>query len=80
MDKSYMNALEVTPNDSEDLSYGSCKALLIGGAGNVNVTLLNMEDGESVLLTGLQAGQVIKVKAKRIWSASTTATDIVALY
>ncbi len=52
-------------------------ALFIGGAGNASIRL---RDGNDVLFTGLIAGQVLPVRCVRVNSASTTATNIVALF
>lgn len=71
----------VTPSDSVDLPLGpdggSCRGLYIGGAGNVNVNLLN---GGTAVLTALGAGQYMVVGVTRVLATSTTATLIQALY
>lgn len=76
----YESAL-VTPSDTVDLPLSSigegCRALLIGGAGNVNVNLLG---GGTAVLTGLSAGQVVVVACTRVLATSTTATSVQALY
>jgi len=71
------NAFSVTPNSAADLTT-FCRALYIGGAGNVRVTTTG---GDTVTFTGLQAGQVLPVACRRVLGApDTTATLIVALY
>lgn len=72
----YSSGAAVTPNDGTDLAYVT-RALWIGGAGNLKVTLL---DGSAVTLNGCAAGQVVPVRAARVWATGTTATNIVALY
>lgn len=47
------------------------------GAGNVNI---NLASGGTAVLTGLSAGQIVRVNASRILATSTTATGIKALY
>lgn len=69
-------AVAVTPSDSTDLTY-MARALFIGTAGNVNV---DVADGTTVLFSGVQAGQILPVRVKRVRATSTTATSIVALY
>ena len=69
-------AAAVTPNDSADLTNTS-RALYIGGAGNVQVTTAG---GDTVTFTGLAAGTILPVRVRRIWSTSTTATTILALW
>ena len=68
----------VTPSDSTDLpAPGPCEAIYVTGAGNVNV---NLAGGGTAVLTGLSAGQIVRVNASRILATSTTATGIFALY
>lgn len=64
----------VTPSDSTDLS--GCRALWVGGAGNLVVMAAN--DTVAVTLV-VPAGVLIPVFARRVMAA-TTATLIVALY
>lgn len=71
-----VGAASVTPNDSTDLTIYS-RALYIGGDGNVKVTMFN---GDEVTFVGLIAGTLLPVRAKRVWSTGTTATNIVAVY
>jgi nitrous oxidase accessory protein NosD len=67
----------VTPADGTDLPGGPCTAINVTGAGNVNI---NLAGGGTAVLTGLSAGQTIRVNATRILATSTTATGISALY
>jgi hypothetical protein len=68
-------AVAVTPNDGADLT---TPAAIIGClvSGNIQVTC---SGGGTVTLAGV-AGQVLPVFVDRVWSTSTTATGIVALY
>lgn len=72
------SARAVTPNDSTDLPNGTCRGLLIGGAGNVSVIM--GDDTDAVTLTGLVAGSVFPGYISRVRATNTTATSIVALY
>ena len=67
----------ITASDSTDLPSGICHAIYVTGAGNVNV---NLAGGGTAVLTGLTAGQIVRVAASRILATSTTATGIFALY
>lgn len=67
----------VTASDSTDLPDGACSAIYVTAAGNVNV---NLASGGTAVLTGLSAGQIVRVNASRILATSTTATGIYALY
>lgn len=68
----------VTASDTAELPGGVCRALWIGGAGNVAV--ISENDTSAVTLVGCAAGQVVPVRARQVMSTNTTATSIVALY
>lgn len=68
------HAALVTPNDSADLANATRK-IFCGGAGNLKVTTVG---GETLLITGITAGQVLDLCVTRVWSATTTATNICA--
>jgi hypothetical protein len=70
------NAAAVTPSDSTDLAFTS-RALYIGGAGNIVVT---MAGGGDVTFTAVPAGSILPIRVSRVKSTSTTATSIVNLY
>ena len=76
----YRYAEEVTPTDTANIDTPPAKALYIGGSGDIALTLSGMEETESVVFSGLNAGEILEVRAKKVWSTDTTATDIVALY
>jgi len=67
----------VTPNDGADLSLGTCRAIYIGGDGNISIV---DGAGTTVVFTGLTAGSILPVQTARINATSTTATLIIALY
>jgi len=71
-------AAAVTPSDTEDIM--PTNGIYVGAAGDLQVTLKGMPDGESIVFKGLVAGMIHPIKAKRIWTASTTATNILAVY
>jgi hypothetical protein len=64
----------VTPSDSVDLTVPS-RGLLCGVAGNAQVTT---QAGQTVTIPLQQGYNPIRVR--RVWSTSTTATGIFALY
>lgn len=74
---SELQGVAVTPADGTDLPNGSCEAIYVTGAGNINV---NLAGGGTAVLTTLSAGQIVFCRASRILSTSTTATGIFALY
>jgi hypothetical protein len=69
------HAVAVTPNGAVDLPAAST-AIFIGGSGNLRVTMLG---GEVVTFTGLPVGWH-PIRVTRVWSSSTTATNIVAVW
>jgi hypothetical protein len=60
---------------NQDLPLG-CRALYIGGAGNLAVT---MWDGGNITFTGLQAGTWLPIRARTVLNSGTTATAVIAL-
>ena len=73
-----VKAHAVTPTDNTDLTWGPCRALYIGTAGNVAVVLDN--DTAAVTFVGCYAGQILPVMAKYVQATNTTASNIIALY
>lgn len=70
------HAFAVTPNDSADLAYVT-RGVYVGGTGTLKVTMLG---GEDVTFTGLAAGVIHPIRAKRIWSTGTSATGVIGIY
>jgi hypothetical protein len=68
----------VTPHASNSLPDGVCRALWVGGAGDVSVIAEN--DTTAVLIAGLVAGSLLPVRVKAVRAVGTTAANIVALY
>jgi len=69
-------AFTVAPNDN--VVFDHCpRALYVGGAGNVAVTLIH---GDTVTFVGVSAGTFLPVRAKTVKSTGTTATFILGLY
>ena len=71
------DAKAVTPANDTDLPSGVCRALYIGGDGNVS---LITPEGTTVSFIGLVAGTILPVRAARVRVTGTTATNLVALY
>jgi hypothetical protein len=72
------SAKAVTTHNTNPLPGGACKALFVGGSGNIACRL--MGDDTDVTFTGLTAGTILPVRATHVRTTSTTATAIVALY
>ncbi len=70
------NAVAVTPDDSNNFSFGQCRRLYIGVSGNVTLDTPNQT---AVLFTAVPVG-ILDVSAVRVRATGTAATGIVALY
>jgi len=66
----------VTVSDTTNLT--GCRGLLIGGAGDVAVRMINAPS-TTVTITGVVAGALLPLRVTRVMAA-TTATNITALY
>jgi hypothetical protein len=66
--------IAITPADS-DLA-AQVRALYIGGSGDVKIT---DPQGNAVTFANAQAGSILPVMAKRVWSTGTSATNIIGL-
>lgn len=67
-------ATTITAADS-DLAV-PVRALYIGTGGNLRVTTLNNND---VTFSNVASGTVLPVSVKRVWTTSTTASNIIGL-
>jgi hypothetical protein len=67
----------VTPSDTTVLD---CRALFVGGAGNVAIATRDRPTATAVTFTGVLAGSILPVAAYKVMATNTTATNIVALY
>ena len=67
-------AYAVTPADS-DLTQ-SFRALYVGTGGNIQVTTTG---GTTATFLNVATGSMLPVSVKRVWSTSTTATNIIGL-
>ena len=70
------DAVVVTPSDSIDLAPWAVQ-LFIGSAGNIKVTTLA---GTTLVITGIPSGTLLPLSVQRVWSTSTTASNIIALF
>lgn len=69
------DAKAVTPSSSA-LPDGSCRALYVGTAGDVEVTTV---DGTTITFSDVTSG-VLPISVSHVLASSTTATNIIALY
>lgn len=69
------DAASITPSDTIDLPQVS--VVFVGVSGNVKVTTAQ---GSDVTFTGVNAGTVLPVQVRRVWSTGTTATSLTAVF
>lgn len=69
------HAANVTPSDTVDLT-APARGLYIGTPGDVKIITIH---GEAVTFSNVPVG-ILPVRAKRVYSTGTTATNIVALW
>lgn len=67
----------VTPHATLELPDGPCRALKIGGAGNISI--IARDDTDAVILA-VAAGELLPIQARAVRATGTTATGIVAIY
>lgn len=70
------SAVAVTPSDSTVLDM--TRSLYIGGSGNLRVVMYH--DSTTTDFIGVLVGSILPLRVKQVYSAGTTATNIVALY
>jgi hypothetical protein len=72
--------LAITKSDTVNFITGTnalCRGIYVGGTGDVVAV---MADDTAVTFSAVPAGTVLPIQAKRVNSASTTATLMVALF
>jgi hypothetical protein len=60
-----------------DANLSGCRAIYVGGAGNISMT---GDDGNTEVFTGLLAGQILPCGPRKVNTTSTTATLLLGLY
>lgn len=73
----YRNAVAVTPHDTNELANVTRAIYIGGGSGALKVDLV---DSGTVTFSGLVTGTVLPVRAKKVYSTGTSATNIIALW
>jgi len=68
-------AVAVTPSDATVIPV--CRALYVGTTGNISVRMADGQD--TVLFTAVPVG-IFPIQVDKVYSTSTTASTIVALY
>ena len=65
----------ITPDDNQDLARDT-RALMVGAAGDVRVTLIS---GDQLVLPSLLPGAQYALRVRRVHASDTTAAQIVGL-
>ncbi len=65
------HALNVVPNDTEDLPFVS-RAIYVGGSGDLRVLT---QGGQDITYKGLSGTKILRIE--RVFATGTTATDII---
>lgn len=73
------DAAAVTPSDVADLA-NYPRSLYVGVTGDVAVYMADDATGVSVVFKNVPQGTSLRICARRVLAAGTTATNIVALY
>jgi hypothetical protein len=72
----YSHAFSITPSNTVDFTYAS-RAIYVGTAGAISVVTVN---DEVVVFAAVPAGTLLPIRAKRINSTGTGASNLVGLY
>lgn len=67
----------ITPSDTVDLP-DAARAIYVGGDGDV--TLQTLVSGTLLTFSGLKAGTILPVAARRVMATDTTASLLIALF
>jgi hypothetical protein len=71
-------ALAVNAHATDPLTKGTCKAIYVGGAGNITCRLRG--DSADVVFTAVPVGATIYAEVSHVRATGTTATNMLALY
>lgn len=74
-DRSYREAVAITPHDTDDIQ--QTVAIYVGGIGNLKV---DMKGGNAVTFQAVPVGTVLEIRATRVYATGTTATNLLGLY
>ena len=72
------NALVITKSDSTVFTQAT-RYLYVGGAGNIKVDMVGAAN-TPIIFNGVAAGTILPLRVTKVYSANTTATNIVGLY
>lgn len=75
----YAHYAAITKHDSTNFPDGECDAIWSGDAAPGDIVAVRA-DGTTVMFKSVPAGTELRIRARRVNSTNTTATNMVALY
>lgn len=80
-DMEYDYAITVTTGDTSASNFIACRALFINHNASATVKV-TMQNGDDVVFAGIPAntGYILPIRAIRVWTSTTVATNVIALY
>lgn len=76
LDSPAENGFSITPNDGADVAFITRK-IYVGGAGNI---ALITKKGDTIIYVAVPVGTTLDVRASRVLSTGTSATNLLGLY
>ena len=70
----------ITPSDTDNIPTGLTDAIYVGTKGATGTIIAVRPNGDTCAFVGLIAGEVYPIRAIRINSTTTDASNLVALY
>jgi hypothetical protein len=67
----------IIPSDANELDVYT-RGIYVGVSGDVKVQMV--KSGDALLFKNVQAGTLLPIRVKKVYSTDTTATNIIALY
>lgn len=79
---SAIDAAAANLHDTDPLTNGNCRAIYVGGAGDLKVTMAGDTGagGNAVTFSAVPAGTLLPISAKQVFNSGTTATLVIVLY
>lgn len=78
--ENYGSYFTLTKSDTVNIPQGITDAIYVGAAGATGTLVAVMENDLTATFVGLAAGTVLKIRAKRVNSGTTTTSSMIALY
>jgi hypothetical protein len=73
-------AAAITPSNSADLPTAATGGIWVGTNGGTDTIKVDTVRGETVTFQAPASGNILPIKARRVYATGTTATNLIALY